>query len=712
MMFLGAMATGIAIFGFNFFAVGYSLSDLTTFFLAKDSRVQERLIMQPGTSTGVSIVAGTQTDTWVDNPDDLTLPRIELNGTTGAWGYKNRGTNTATQSFIGSDHTHNGSDSTRVSHADLTGTGTNSHTTIDTFIASKAQASGLASLDANAKVVENPASGTSTPGLNKVVMSDGAGKISDAWLNDTVTKLGTPTADSINEGSTNKYYTDARVNAALGSTSVSAHNDVNFPTTPGNNQVLMYNFSTSQWENNTSSASVNWGAIGGTPNDQLDTLMSQAEAEGGTNTTSKMPSALRLKQAVAQHQGTNTPNLLEVYIGTTTVKKGVKMAGSSLTISDIGLDATAVLLLHANNPGTSTFIDSALTPKTITANGNAIGTSAAKYGTGAAYFDGTGDYLSAADHDDWTWGGSYTAHCWVKIPTSGYGAGSAHINIISQATDANNQWRLLVENNQSGANQGKPVLVITQGGSSYVNIMGTTAIAENTWTHLAWVKNGSTYQVFVNGVGCGTATNATTMNNYTGQLRIGKNEVSVADAQDLNGVIDEVNILKGVALWTSNFTTPTNPTLTKDTVSFTETAGSGNGISIIIGSETTTTARNFELASGQTSLADSWDTRCDPDLKEVVSGDSGLADQAYEQLKLTEIKRWKFKEGGHEVTGVMIDDPNIPEDIIWRLENGQPGGFNGTGFLNFLYSTLKSLITKTEQQKTEIDALKAIVNQK
>src|SRR5574337_252026 len=90
LLFLGTMATMIAIFGLNFFAAGYNLSDLTTFFLAKDSRVQERLIMQPGTSTGVSIVAGTQTNTWVGNPDDPTLPRFELDGMTGEWKFKNR----------------------------------------------------------------------------------------------------------------------------------------------------------------------------------------------------------------------------------------------------------------------------------------------------------------------------------------------------------------------------------------------------------------------------------------------------------------------------------------------------------------------------------------------------------------------------------------------------------------------------------------------
>ena len=87
--------------------------------------------------------------------------------------------------------------------------------------------SGLASLDGSSKVVQNPASGTSTPGADKIIMSDGTGKANDNWLSDNITKLGTPTTDNISEGSTNKYYTDARVNAAVGSLSVNVHSDSN-----------------------------------------------------------------------------------------------------------------------------------------------------------------------------------------------------------------------------------------------------------------------------------------------------------------------------------------------------------------------------------------------------------------------------------------------------------------------------------------------------
>ncbi|MGL4679983.1 MAG: hypothetical protein ACRCWC_11455, partial [Plesiomonas shigelloides] len=52
----------------------------------------------------------------------------------------------------GDSHDHSGGDGAQIDHVHLANIGTNSHTQIDTFIASKSQANGLAALDANGKV--------------------------------------------------------------------------------------------------------------------------------------------------------------------------------------------------------------------------------------------------------------------------------------------------------------------------------------------------------------------------------------------------------------------------------------------------------------------------------------------------------------------------------------------------------------------------------
>lgn len=77
--------------------------------------------------------------------------------------------------------TSNIADITTKSHTSLTDIGTNTHAQIDTFIASKAAASGLASLNASSKVVQDPANATATPTANKIPIADASGLL-DAWI--------------------------------------------------------------------------------------------------------------------------------------------------------------------------------------------------------------------------------------------------------------------------------------------------------------------------------------------------------------------------------------------------------------------------------------------------------------------------------------------------------------------------------------------------
>ena len=77
-------------------------------------------------------------------------------------------------------HTH--------SHTALTDIGTNTHAQIDTFIGSKAAASGLASLNASSLVVQNPANATATPTASKIPIADANGKL-DGWINDASTTV-------------------------------------------------------------------------------------------------------------------------------------------------------------------------------------------------------------------------------------------------------------------------------------------------------------------------------------------------------------------------------------------------------------------------------------------------------------------------------------------------------------------------------------------
>jgi hypothetical protein len=65
----------------------------------------------------------------------------------------------------GDTHDHVGGDGGQIDHVNLANKGTNTHAQVDTFVASKAAASGLASLDASSKVVQEPASKGAASGI-------------------------------------------------------------------------------------------------------------------------------------------------------------------------------------------------------------------------------------------------------------------------------------------------------------------------------------------------------------------------------------------------------------------------------------------------------------------------------------------------------------------------------------------------------------------
>jgi hypothetical protein len=72
-------------------------------------------------------------------------------------------------------------DITTKSHTALSDIGSNTHANIDTFIGTKAAASGLASLDSSSKVVQDPANATATPTASKIPLADGSGKLAAGW---------------------------------------------------------------------------------------------------------------------------------------------------------------------------------------------------------------------------------------------------------------------------------------------------------------------------------------------------------------------------------------------------------------------------------------------------------------------------------------------------------------------------------------------------
>lgn len=103
--------------------------------------------------------------------------------------------------------------------------------------------------------------------------------------------------------------------------------------------------------------------------------------------------------------------------------------------------------------------------------------------------------------------------------------------------------------------------VANQGRMAYYNgafVYGTTTVYYNRWTHVAWVRVGTTMTFYVNGVAGGTATVSGTQTGAatTNPVYLGSKDNGLAGYGTV-GYITDFRIVNGVAVYTSNFTPPT-----------------------------------------------------------------------------------------------------------------------------------------------------------
>jgi hypothetical protein len=95
-------------------------------------------------------------------------------------------------------------------------------------------------------------------------------------------------------------------------------------------------------------------------------------------------------------------------------------------------------------------------------------------------------------------------------------------------------------------------------GSSYVQITSPT-LTLNSWQHIAVVRNGATITVYKDGVSTGTGNIGSNTLNTGGTDPFYVGNYPDAGSGYINGYLSDVRVVKGTAVYTSNFTPPTAP---------------------------------------------------------------------------------------------------------------------------------------------------------
>ncbi len=219
-----------------------------------------------------------------------------------------------------------------------------------------------------------------------------------------------------------------------------------------------------------------------------------------------------------------------------------------------------------------------------------LGYAAADHG-GSVYFDGTGDYITVDDGfhfgtDD------FTFEFWL-YPTANLGA--QHF-INAETSGSGVTWSF-----GCASYGGYNGLTFSYGNygtytvGRYVNNYWPT---QNTWTHLAVQRRNGIIEIFVNG----TSQTLSTYNEngtFSDGANLTSNYTSRYFFNDLEGYVSDLKVIKGQAIYTSNFTSPTAPLSSSDSSLHIK----GTDASIIDKSQSSNNLTLFGNTTGSTTQA-------------------------------------------------------------------------------------------------------------
>jgi hypothetical protein len=171
--------------------------------------------------------------------------------------------------------------------------------------------------------------------------------------------------------------------------------------------------------------------------------------------------------------------------------------------------------------------------------------------TGSVSFDGSGDRLQIENNDNFNFPGDFTIECWVYsiTPLEDYSIDYAHI--------AGKGNGIVASTYSLAFYQSKATFLKSTSGGSYSFITGTSILSNSVWYHFAVTRQSNVLKIFVNGIlESSTTVSDNLTNSYS--FNIGDRQSGDGSSQyPLNGYISNLRILKGTALYTSNFTPPT-----------------------------------------------------------------------------------------------------------------------------------------------------------
>lgn len=247
---------------------------------------------------------------------------------------------------------------------------------------------------------------------------------------------------------------------------------------------------------------------------------------------------------------TNRENVGQFSI-TFTASDGVNLATavSSFTllfgVADQYYNNNSLLLKSGSTAGlnNTTFVDGSTNGLTVTPTGDVYQGSLSQYSPAgwSGYFDGSTDYLDIPG-DAAAFGTSdYTVEGWHYY--TGAAATNTRFLIDCRLGGGSGSLLLFFEN---------AIYKLYIGG----HVANGGTLVKDAWQHFALVRSSGSTKLYVNGTSVFTWADST--NYLSTEVRLGR-DVGNNDSLSWVGYMSDIRIVKGTAVYTSNFTPPTEP---------------------------------------------------------------------------------------------------------------------------------------------------------
>jgi hypothetical protein len=190
-------------------------------------------------------------------------------------------------------------------------------------------------------------------------------------------------------------------------------------------------------------------------------------------------------------------------------------------------------------PGDTSTNDVSSYNRSVTAvGGAAVSTAQKRWGAGSITFDGSGDYLTIPSSTSLDFGGlDFVVEAWFK--TSQTAAESTLICREWVSSPWENAWT--VQFLSSGVIR----IFSTAHSSGAPLLVGSTPCRDGNWHHFAWVRNGSSHKLFLDGAIDASATSSASWGSATKDITVGNDLTFGSGGRAYEGYIDDLRITVG-----------------------------------------------------------------------------------------------------------------------------------------------------------------------